>query len=63
MDVYRAAYPALDTPDSLEFETLWKEMKVRLSASEAELSNLTDMTVQDVIGMWLEKRGGRRTRG
>jgi hypothetical protein len=63
MDIYRAAYPVRNTPDALEFETLWKQMKAELSVTEAEFGTLTDLTVQDVIRMWLDKRGGRRTRG
>ena len=63
MDIYRAAYPVRDTPDALEFETLWKRMKAELAVSEAELSNLTALTVHEVVRMWLDKRRGRRTRG
>jgi hypothetical protein len=60
IDVYRAAYPFRDTPDSLEFETLWTDIRDSLGASESELRGLTDMTVQDVVAMWLAKSESRR---
>ena len=62
MDIYRAAYPVRDMPEALEFETLWKEMKARLALPDAELAQLTQMTVEDVVRVWVNKGGGRRTR-
>jgi hypothetical protein len=62
MDICRAAYPMRDTPDALEFEALWKEMKARLALSDAELGQLTQLTVGEVVRVWVNERGGRRTR-
>ena len=57
VDIYRAAYPLKNWPDSLEFETLWKEMHDRLGVTETELPHLTSMTVGDVIDVWRRRRG------
>ncbi len=57
IDIYRAAYPLKGWPDSLEFETLWKEMHDRLGVPEADLTHLTSMTVRDVIDVWRRRRG------
>jgi len=61
MDIYRAAYPDRDTPDALEFEMLWKDMKEALQASDGELGGLTQMTVREVVEMWRQKRRRRLT--
>ena len=57
MDIYRAAYPAKGTPDALEFETLWKDLRKRPGVSEAELASLPSMTVGDVVEMWRRRKG------
>jgi hypothetical protein len=57
IDNYRAAYPVKGWADALEFETLWREMHERLGVPEAELTNLTSMTVGEVVEVWRRWRG------
>jgi transcriptional regulator of nitric oxide reductase len=62
MDVYRAAYPNPDAPDTLEFETLWKMMQAKMQPPERESAVVTNMTVKDVVETWLRDSRRRRTR-
>ena len=61
IDIYGAAYPLRGGPDALEFEILSWELHRRFSVSEEALTNLTDMTVKDVIAEAL-KAHSRPTR-
>lgn len=58
IDIYRAAYPVEGWADALEFETLWKEMHEHLGVPEAELRDLTSMTVGEVVEVWRSERSG-----
>ena len=61
MDIYRAAYPNPDAPDTLEFETLSRTMQVKMQLSEREGAVVTSMTVNDVVETWLRDARRRRT--
>ena len=61
LDIYRAAYPSQDTPDTLEFETLYRDLNHLFAVPEAELRTLTDMTIHEVIVKCLAWQGRRLT--
>ena len=56
-DIYRAAYPNIQVPDALEFETLTKVLVHGFHVPESVLATEREPRVQDVVDWCLRYRG------
>jgi len=55
--IYRAAYPNKQTPDSLEFEMLSKNLMGQFHVPEQVLAQYNDPSVQDIVQLCLKSGG------